>query len=185
MVADPSCRIVPVSTLYFKVLYATVSTTSASTPTEPAARPESNLTERKTMQEMSRSLVLLVRGLVFASATFTTLFSILAGVMFIIFNNDGVLSLAIRLVACAFVVGVGILTGLQARSSGPRYSAALFAAAVGIVVLGAAGFAWAIHLGQTTGDFEYYMIMLHMALVGQGAITLRHLRSDEPEVQPA
>ncbi len=41
-----------------------------------------------------------------------------------------------------------------------------------IMVVGGFGIAWAIHMGEVTGDYEYWVMMIDMALIGQGGITI-------------
>jgi hypothetical protein len=44
-----------------------------------------------------------------------------------------------------------------------------------LLAIGSAGVPWAYHVGRVTGDFEYWVMMFEMILVGQAAVTILHL----------
>ncbi len=87
--------------------------------------------------------------------------------------------LATRIAVSVGVAGTGALTWWVWRSSviGVVAEAGLLMAAMALLASGAASAIWGLHLGLTTGDFEYWATMISMLMMGQGALTIWHLWS--------
>jgi len=61
----------------------------------------------------------------------------------------------------------------------------LLSCAMALLVFGAAGVVWTIHLAQVSGDFERWAVLMNLAMVGQGALTILHLWSGKHEASPS
>ena len=121
----------------------------------------------------------LINHLMLFAAAFTTVMAILVGVTTLTMPGVAEGSVAIivsRLVICLFIIAVGVVTWKQYRSGDNATTQwLLLFAAMALMTIGAFGFAWTIHLGEVTGDFEYWAMMINLALVGQGALSILHL----------
>ncbi len=64
-----------------------------------------------------------------------------------------------RLLVAAYVVTVGVLTGLHLRRPTPSVGRTplLMLGAIGLLALGAAGAVWGFHMAEVTGDLEAYL----------------------------
>ncbi len=94
------------------------------------------------------------------------------------YNGDDLAWNVVRQVCALIVISVGGLTLAAIRNASPKASMQshlLIIGAIVLVAVGAFGTAWGIHLGETTGDFEYWAIMLNMIIAGQGALTIWHI----------
>lgn len=91
---------------------------------------------------------------------------------------------------CVQGLGVWISSGhrrpdLAARSFKyikPHYGLAPAAGAIALLVFGAAGVVWTIHLAQVSGDFERWAVLINLAMIG---LTILHLWSERPEASPS
>ena len=93
-----------------------------------------------------------------------------------------------RLLVAAYVVAMGVLTGLHLRTATPSVGRTplLMLGAIGLLALGAAGAVWGFHMAEVTGDLEAWAIMINLFMAAQGAATIWHLWSAErPEVSLA
>ncbi len=93
-----------------------------------------------------------------------------------------------RLLVAAYVVTIGVLTGLHLRTPTPSVGRTplLMLGAIGLLALGAAGAVWGFHMAEVTGDLEAWAIMINLFMAAQGAATIWHLWSTErPEVSLA
>ncbi len=92
-----------------------------------------------------------------------------------------------RLGVAALVVAVGVLTGLYLRATeqpGAR-TALLLLGALGLLVFGAAGAVWTLHLAAVTGDLEAWAVMINLLMIGQGTLTVWRLWTERPGVSLA
>ena len=119
-------------------------------------------------------------------AAFTTLMALLVGVMMFtlvgLSAEAGVWIFA-RVSVCVFIVTMGAFTWLHFRSMirGSR-DLILLVGAMLLMVVGAFGVAWSIHMGDVTGDYEYWVMMIDMALSVQGALTILCLWNGRPAI---
>ena len=119
----------------------------------------------------------MLKKLIFISAAFTSLSATLIGVHSFIDTEASLLWMICKIAGSIAVVGVGILTWQNWR----KHEAGHFATelwllgAMGLLVLAGASVAWTIHLAQVTGDFEAWVVMINLVMVGQGALTIWHL----------
>jgi len=88
--------------------------------------------------------------------------------------DDSLISTTVKLFIFFLVSSTALLTWfhLRNRQSGEHGTTLLFISAILLLAAGAAGSVWAVHLGVVTGDFEYYGILLNLALLAQGGLTL-------------
>ncbi len=120
------------------------------------------------------------------SLVFLTLLTGLAAVLVVGFafssGDDTPGSLAVKIALCAGTIASGafILIALRARGAegvgvvrarGPIPLGARWGAAF-LILLGAAGIPYTLHLARTTGDLEAWAIMIHAAMIAQGALGL-------------
>ena len=84
-----------------------------------------------------------------------------------------------RFAICALIVTMGVVTWREMRSHGPEAprvtEVAALLGAIALTALGGFGLAWAIHVGATRGDYEYWVMMIDLAMIGQGALTVLYL----------
>ena len=106
-------------------------------------------------------------------AIFTSLIAVLNSVFVFMFPDGSALWNTSRFLVSVFIIIVGGLTWsfVRLKSSKNNLRQLLFFCSIGLVVLGILGTLHAIYLGQTTGDFEYYLFPIHALLFGQGALT--------------
>ena len=93
-----------------------------------------------------------------------------------------------RLLVAAYVVTMGVLTGLHLQAATPsmRRTQLLMLGAIGLLALGAAGAVWGFHMAEVTGDLEAWAILINLFMAGQGAATIWHLWTNErPEMSVA
>ncbi|MGH2593115.1 MAG: hypothetical protein ACRDGG_06350 [Anaerolineae bacterium] len=112
-------------------------------------------------------------------AAFTTLSGILVGAHSILVPEGSRLWIAVKLAACAALVATGTMTWFYVRLQPARLTVAwpLLLGAMGIMVLGAAGSVWTVHLAEVTGDFEAWGLVINLVMIIQGALTTWHLWS--------
>jgi len=124
-----------------------------------------------------------MRSLMVVLAVFTTLSGILVGVHSLLVPEGSLLWIAVKLAACVAVVVTGAMTWVYVRRRPSRLTAAslLLLGAMGIMVLGAAGAVWTIHLAEVTGDFEAWGMVINLVMIIQGALTTWHLWGDARE----
>ncbi len=79
--------------------------------------------------------------------------------------------LPLKLAACGLVVAVGALSWFVTLRVGTA-ALPLLAGGLLLVAFGSAALVWAIHLGLTTGDFEYWAMLLHLLIGSQGVATV-------------
>ncbi len=117
--------------------------------------------------------------LLYGVSIFTTVMALLVVVATFTLSQGSTEStawIAARVTVCAFIVAMGALTWLhdrwRVRGTGGQL---LLWGAMLLMVIGAFGVAWAIHIGEVTGDYEYWIMMIDMALVAQGALAIQYL----------
>ncbi len=76
------------------------------------------------------------------------------------------------------VLGVGVMTlgPLRSEFESPFLEPLLTQGAMGLLVGGAAGSVWNLHLGRATGEFEYWWFPRNFLLMIQGALPILVLR---------
>ena len=86
-----------------------------------------------------------------------------------------------RLLVAAYVVAMGVLTGLHLRTATPSVGRTplLMLGAIGLLALGAAGAVSGFYMAEVTGDLEAWAIMINLFMAAQGAATIWHLWSTE------
>ncbi len=126
----------------------------------------------------------MVRILLILWAGFTSLIAVANSVFVFMFPDGSALWNTSRFLASVFIIIVGVLTwsfvGLKSSKNNLRQF--LSFCSIGLVVLGIFGTLHAFYLGQTTGDFEYYLFPINMLLIGQGALTFWFLRHSSQKV---
>ena len=137
---------------------------------------------------MLNTLNTLNKYAVVALAGLTTLGALLV-IFFIVINPEGEgWWMAARLLVAAYVVTMGVMTGLHLRATHPSMGRiqGLLLGAIGLLALGAAGAVWGFHMAEVTGDLEAWAIMINVFMAAQGAGTIWHLWAHErPEVSVA
>ena len=109
-------------------------------------------------------------------ASFTAVMAMLVIVFTFSSFEGGLIWNLLRLAICAVIIVVALVTWWHLRfGDGVATEWLLLLASMGLLVLGAFGVAWAIRVGDLTGDYEYWVRMIDMALVGQGALSILHL----------
>ncbi len=111
-------------------------------------------------------------------AIFTSLIAVLNSV-FVFMSPDGSALWNIsRVLISVFIILVGVLTWSFVRFQGSKNNLRqlLSFCSIGLVLLGIVGSFHAFYLGQSTGDFEYYLFPIHALLFGQGALSFWFLR---------
>lgn len=132
---------------------------------------------------MTQSLTLLMR----AAAAFTTAFSLLAACMFLFSTATPFADVALRIVICLAIAAIGIFTLTYERAplTPEQATMILLTSGMTLALFGAAGVVWAYHNGVVSGDFEYWIMMIEMALTAQGVLTVAHLWRKRREAVPA
>ena len=117
-------------------------------------------------------------------AIFTSLIAVLNSVFVFMFPDGSALWNTSRFLVSVFIIIVGVLTWsfVHLKSSKNNLPQLLSFCSIGLVVLGIFGILHAFYLGQTTGDFEYYLFPINMLLIGQGALTFWFLRHSKQKV---
>lgn len=126
---------------------------------------------------MLKNVNTLVKYGTVALAGLTTLGALLV-IVFILINPEGeAWWIGARLLVAAYVVTMGILTGLHLRAATPSATRTelLLLGAIGLLALGAAGAVWGFHLAEVTGDLEAWAIMINLFMAAQGGGTIWHL----------
>jgi len=126
---------------------------------------------------MLNNLNTLVKYGIVALAGLTTLGALLV-IAFIVMNPEGeTWWIAARLLVAAYVVAMGVMTGLHLRAATPSALRVelLLLGAIGLLALGAAGAVWGFHMAEVTGDLEAWAIMINLFMAAQGAGTIWHL----------
>ncbi len=119
----------------------------------------------------------LIKYAVMALAGLTTLGAVLV-IYFIVLSPEGeVWWMAARLAIAAYVVAMGVMTGLHLRTAtpSPLRTELLLLGAIGLLALGAAGAVWGIHVAEVTDHFEGGPIMICLLMAAQGTGTIWHL----------
>ncbi len=117
-------------------------------------------------------------------AIFTSSLAVLNSVFVFMFPDGSALWNTSRFLVSVFIIIVGVLTWsfVRLKSSKNNLRQLLSFCSIGLVVLGIFGTFHAFYLGQTTGDFEYYLFPINMLLIGQGALTFWFLRHSSQKV---
>ncbi len=117
-------------------------------------------------------------------AVFTSLIAVLNSVFVFMFPGGSALWNTSRFLVSVFIIIVGVLTWsiVRLKSSKNNLRQFLSFCSIGLVVFGIFGTFHAFYLGQTTGDFEYYLFPINMLLIGQGALTFWFLRHSSQKV---
>ncbi len=117
-------------------------------------------------------------------AIFTSLIAVLNSVFVFMFPDGSALWNTSRVLVSVFIIIVGVLTWsfVRLKISKKNLRQLLSFCSIGLVVLGIFGTFHAFYLGQTTGDFEYYLFPINMLLIGQGALTFWFLRHSSQKV---
>ena len=126
---------------------------------------------------MLNTLNTLNKYAVMALAGLTTLGALLV-IFFIVTNPEGeVWWMAARLLIAAYVVTMGVMTGLHLHASTPSAmrTELLLLGAIGLLAMGAAGAVWGYHVAEVTGHFEGGPVMINLLMAAQGAGTIWHL----------
>jgi hypothetical protein len=82
-----------------------------------------------------------------------------------------------KLLAAGSVIGIGVITWIG--SVGYVKQGLMALASLYLVALGAATAVWTVHLAQTTGDMEFYMLMFAGSLFFQGTALLFGISNGE------
>lgn len=117
-------------------------------------------------ERMMKALIISLAGLNGLLALATTLNTILVDAV-----EAAPWWTAVKLASSAIVLAIAILTWLYYRAAGSGLSTALFVGGLALLVTGASGAVWTIHLAQVTGDMEAYGAVGGLLLVAQGAAT--------------
>jgi len=103
------------------------------------------------------------------------LLSILHGAMA---DEGSWLWMASKTVVCSVIIVVGILTWLYfSRESRLVKNWLMLFSAMSLLVLGAAGAMWGVHMAEVTGDMEAWAVLANILLIGQGTATILSLHS--------
>ena len=129
----------------------------------------------------------MVKKLMLLLAALTSLSAALIGLHSFVDLEGSPTWIVYKVVSSAAIVGVGILTWLYGRAQASRRFTAqsLLVGAMLLLVFGAAGVAWTLHLAQVSGDFEAWAVLVNLIMIAQGALTIWHLWSEEHRVSPA
>ena len=119
----------------------------------------------------------LIKYGIVALAGLTTLGGLLVIAFIVIRPESEAWWIAARLLVAAYVVAMGVGTGLYLRAAHPSMAMTqlLLLGAIGLLALGAAGAVWGFHMAEVTGDLEAWAIMINMFMAAQGAGTIWHL----------
>lgn len=119
-------------------------------------------------------------------AGLTTLGGLLV-IVFIVLRPEGeAWWIGTRSLVAAYVVAMGVLTGLHLRAAYPpgfRTHLLMFGA-IGLLALGAAGAVWGFHRADVSGDLEAWAILINLCMAAQGAATIWHLWDTERSETP-
>jgi len=126
----------------------------------------------------------MINILLLTLAIFTSLIAVLNSVFVFMFPDGSALWNISRVLVSVFIVIVGVFTWSVSRSKSSKNNLRqlLSFCSIGLVVLGIFGTLHAFYLGQTTGDFEYYLLPIHALLFGQGALTFWILRQGSQNI---
>ena len=113
----------------------------------------------------------MVRILLILWAGFTSLIAVANSVFVFMFPDGSALWNTSRFLVSVFIIIVGVLTWsfVRLKSSKNNLRQLLSFCSIGLVVLGIIGSFHAFYLGQTTGDFEYYLFPINMLLDWSGS----------------
>lgn len=83
----------------------------------------------------------------------------------------------VRVLFAAAVLVFGLLTGMHfvRGKSGAALEWTLLLGSIALVAAGGFGTAWSLHMGEVTGDYEYYTTLINMMLVAEGALMILRL----------
>ena len=126
---------------------------------------------------MLNTLNTLTKYAIVALAGLTTLGALLV-IVFTVINPEGeAWWMAARLLVAAYIVAMGVITGLHLRAAAPSAmrTDVLLLGAIGLLALGTAGTVWGFHMAEVTGDLEAWAIMINMFTAAQGTGTIWHL----------
>jgi hypothetical protein len=96
-------------------------------------------------------------------------------------DSEGSLAWTIcKAASAATVVGIGFATWQYWRVNASRHFNAklLRLGAIWLIALAAASAAWTFHLARVTGDFEAWVILINVAMIGQAALMFWQLWND-------
>ena len=126
----------------------------------------------------------MINILLLVLAIFTSSLAVLNSVFVFMFPDGSALWNIFRVLVSVVIMLVGVLTWsvVCLKSSKNNLRQFLSFCSIGLVVLGIFGTLQAFYLGQTTGDFEYYLFPINMLLIGQGALTFWFLRHSSQKV---
>jgi hypothetical protein len=124
----------------------------------------------------------MLKKLLFLFAAFTSLSAAAVGLHSLFIDTEGSLAWTIGKVAsAATVVGIGIITWRYWRANTSRHLNAkwLWLGAIWLVALAAASAASAVYLARVTGDFEAWVILINLAMIGQAALMFWQLSREK------
>lgn len=80
---------------------------------------------------------------------------------------------------CFLIILVGLLTGMYflTREHARIKNWLILFGAMLLLVMGAAGAVWGVHMAEITGDLEAWAIMTNLILIGQGTVTILSLHN--------
>ena len=126
---------------------------------------------------MLNTLNTLIKYAIAALAGLTTLGALLV-IYFTVINPEGeVWWMTARLLIAAYVIAMGVMTGLYLRAADPTTmrTELLLLGAIGLLAMGVAGAVWGYHITEVTGHFEGGPMMITLLMAVQGAGTIWHL----------
>ncbi len=126
----------------------------------------------------------MINILLLVLAIFTSSLAVLNSVFVFLSPDGSALWNTSRFLVSVFIIIAGVLTWSVVRLKSSKYNLPqlLSFCSIGLVILGIFGTLHAFYLGQTTGDFEYYLFPINMLLIGQGALTFWFLRHSSQKV---
>ena len=129
----------------------------------------------------------MVKKFMFLLAALTSLSAALIGLHSFADLEGSPVWMVYKVVSSASVVGIGILTWLYGRAQVSRRLnvQSMLVGGMLLLVFGSAGVAWTIHLAQVSGDFEAWAVLINLAIIVQGVLTIWHLLKEGQEASPA
>ena len=113
----------------------------------------------------------MIRMLTVALSATTSLAAAFVAVHSLFLDADGRPGwVAVKVLQSLAVMAVGALTIRRCLRPEGGGAALVLLGAIWLQVSGGAGFAWTLHLGEVTGDFEAWALALTAAIAGQGAL---------------
>ena len=126
---------------------------------------------------MLDTLNTLIKYAIVALAGLTALGALLV-IYFIVINPAGeAWWMAARLLIAAYVIAMGVMTGLHLRAEHPSamQTELFLLGAIGLLAMGVAGAVWGYHIAEVTGHFEGGPMMINLLMAAQGAGIIWHL----------